>query len=34
MNKILINFAHPARERSKINNTLRDAVEGLEGVEK
>jgi len=32
MNKILINFAHPVKERSKINNTLRDAVEGLEGV--
>lgn len=32
MNKILINFAHPARSRSRINNALRDAVEGLEGV--
>lgn len=32
MNKILINFAHPARARSKINNALRAAVEGLENV--
>lgn len=32
MNKVLINFAHPARSRSKINNALRAAVEGLEGV--
>lgn len=32
MSKILINFAHPARARSKINNALRTAVEGLEDV--
>jgi glutathione-regulated potassium-efflux system ancillary protein KefG len=32
MRKILINFAHPARARSKINSALREAVEGLEGV--
>ena len=32
MKKILINFAHPARARSKINNTLRGAVEDIEGV--
>lgn len=32
MNRILINFTHPARSRSKINNALRDAVETLEGV--
>lgn len=32
MKKILINFAHPARVRSKINNALRSAVEGLENV--
>jgi len=32
MNKVLINFAHPARSRSKINNALRAAVEGLDDV--
>ena len=32
MKKVLINFAHPARSRSKINNALRGAVEDLEGV--
>lgn len=32
MKKILINFAHPAKGRSKINAELRSAVEGLEGV--
>jgi glutathione-regulated potassium-efflux system ancillary protein KefG len=32
MKKILINFAHPVRSRSKINNALRAAVEDLEGV--
>ena len=32
MKKILINFAHPARARSKINNALRSAVEDLEDV--
>jgi len=32
MKKILINFAHPARSRSIINNALRESVEGLEGV--
>jgi hypothetical protein len=32
MNKVLINFAHPAIARSKINAALRTAVEGLEGV--
>lgn len=32
MKKILINFAHPAKSRSKINQALRAAVEGIEGV--
>jgi glutathione-regulated potassium-efflux system ancillary protein KefG len=32
MNKVLINFAHPARTRSKINQALRAAVEGLDDV--
>ena len=32
MKKILINFAHPARAKSKINNALRGAVENLENV--
>ena len=32
MNKILINFAHPAKARSKINKALLSAVKGLEGV--
>ncbi len=32
MKKILINFAHPARARSHINNALRAAVEDLEGI--
>lgn len=32
MNRVLINFAHPARARSKINSALRAAVEGLEAV--
>ncbi len=32
MNKILINFAHPAKSKSKINMALRKAVEDLEGV--
>lgn len=32
MRKILINFAHPAISRSKINRALRSAVENLEGV--
>ncbi|MDC0357617.1 NAD(P)H-dependent oxidoreductase [Oligoflexia bacterium] len=32
MNKILINFAHPARTRSRINSTLRAAIEGLGNV--
>jgi len=32
MNKVLINFAHPARARSKINTALIAAVEDLEGV--
>lgn len=32
MKKILIYFAHPARSRSKINNALRAAVEGLDNV--
>lgn len=32
MNRVLINFAHPARSRSRMNNALRAAVEGLEGV--
>jgi glutathione-regulated potassium-efflux system ancillary protein KefG len=32
MNKILINFAHPAKSRSNINIALRQAVEGLDNV--
>ena len=32
MKKVLINFAHPVRTRSIINNALRAAVEGLEDV--
>lgn len=32
MKKILINFAHPAVSRSKINRALRAAVENIEGV--
>ena len=32
MNRVLINFAHPARSRSKMNNALRAEVEGLENV--
>jgi len=32
MKRVLINFAHPARSRSLINNALRAAVEGLEAV--
>lgn len=32
MNKILINFAHPTRSRSKINNALIAALDGLEDV--
>lgn len=32
MNKILINFAHPAIARSKINKALRAAIEDIEGV--
>lgn len=32
MRKVLIQFAHPAIARSKINKTLRAAVEGLEEV--
>ena len=32
MNKILINFAHPAKTRSKINRALRSVVENLENV--
>ncbi len=32
MNRILINFAHPARTRSRINALLRNAVEDLENV--
>jgi glutathione-regulated potassium-efflux system ancillary protein KefG len=32
MNRILINFAHPARTRSKINSALLDAVEDIENV--
>ncbi len=30
--KILINFAHPARSRSKINTTLRKQIDALENV--
>jgi glutathione-regulated potassium-efflux system ancillary protein KefG len=32
MKKILINFAHPAKKKSKINMALRRAVENIEGV--
>lgn len=32
MKKILINLAHPVRARSRINNALIKAVEGLDGV--
>lgn len=32
MNKVLINFAHPTRSRSKINSALISAVDGLDGV--
>ena len=32
MKKILINFAHPARSRSKINNALRAAIKDLDDV--
>ena len=32
MKKILINFAHPAKSHSKINNTLLKAVEDLDNV--
>ena len=32
MKKILVNFAHPAKTKSKINMALRKAIEGLEGV--
>lgn len=32
MNRVLINFAHPARVRSKMNRKLLSAVESMEGV--
>lgn len=32
MNKILINFAHPAKSRSNINMALRNAVQDIENV--
>ena len=32
MKKVLINFAHPAKSRSKVNKALLKAVTGLEGV--
>lgn len=32
MNKVLIQFAHPARSRSKMNRALLAAIEGLDGV--
>lgn len=32
MNRILINFAHPARAKSKMNKALLNAVDGLENV--
>lgn len=32
MNKILINFAHPAKARSSINRALWESVESIEGV--
>ena len=32
MSRVLINFAHPARSRSKINKALRAAVEDLENI--
>lgn len=32
MNRVLVNFAHPARSHSQINNALRHAIEGVENV--
>jgi len=32
MNQILIQFAHPAKSRSRMNSALLDAIEDLEGV--
>ena len=32
MRKVLVNFAHPLRAHSRINNAMRAAVEDLEGV--
>lgn len=32
MNKVLINFAHPARSRSTINKALRSAVTDVDGI--
>lgn len=32
MNRILINFAHPARRRSRINKALIDGLQGVSGV--
>lgn len=32
MNKILVNFAHPAKSRSKVNKALCRAIEGIDGV--
>lgn len=32
MNKILINFAHPAKSKSNINKAMREAAEGIEGI--
>lgn len=32
MKKILINFAHPAQNKSAVNRAMRAAVEGIEGI--
>jgi len=32
MKKILVQFAHPAQSRSRINRTLRKEISDLEGV--
>ncbi len=32
MQSILVLFAHPAQQKSKVNKALREAVEGMEGV--
>lgn len=32
MNKVLVNFAHPAQDRSKMNKALLAGLEGLDGI--